>query len=788
MPNNRPPAAPPLATYRPSAERGPAPQQTRRGPPPPGQPPRGPAGRQPPPRRRSGVVSAVLGFLVLIVLAAGAGAAYLVLNPPSDLIRQTLAAQVKEKTGRDLVVAGPASFSFWPGIGVSLKDVSLSGPPGSAHKLVSMAALDVNIKTMPLLQRQIEVRRLVLKKPVFDFRVDKQGAKNWQLADAHLPVRFAQAAAAQTSGAAPTATDESAPPAAAENPALAAKLAKIKHVQLGDVRIEDGTLRYTDERTGKTQQVSAVNVQVAMQSLNSPVTAKGDLAWQGEKIDFDGRLSTANLVLQEKPARLTFKADNRNISANFDGAVHVLDGADLEGNIAAKSESVKSLAKWLGSTLPPVSGFGPLSLTGTLKTNGNVTSLSGANFALDGATGTGTVTVTTGGIRPAVQASLKISELDLNKYMIGAAGASAPSSAPMPTQKPAAAGAPAKGGAAIGDAIEELLQEPATSPASGPKVHGYTGRAGWSSEPLNLTLFGVVDAEAKLQIGRLLYQDIKVGQSALTVALKNKVLKTSFDNVQLYEGQGSGFLNVDGTGKAAQLGANFVLDGLSALPFLKDAADIEWLSGKTKLTLQLAGQGGSQLQIVETLNGKADFTFANGAIVGFNLPGAIRGISQGKFSGLKKTPAEKTDFSELAASFTILNGIAQNQDLKLTSPLLRVTGAGAIQLPPKTVDYTVKPKLVASLEGQQGAADLSGLEIPVRITGPWDKPKFEPDLKGVLADPNKAIEAVKQIGKQFKGKSAKEIADELLGKKSGEGATGSTAKAKELLKNLLKPQ
>jgi AsmA protein len=788
MPNQRPPAPPPLAGYRPSVERGPAPPQARRGPPPPGHQqgqPRGKAGG-PPPRRRSGLLSALLGFLVVIVSLAGAGAAYLVLNPPSDLIRQTLADQVKEKTGRDLIVAGPASFSFWPGLGVSLKDVTLSGPPGSPNKLVSMASLDVNIKTMPLLQRQVEVRRLVLKKPVFDFRVDKQGRKNWQLADAGAPVRYAQAAAPQpAAGAAPTATD--APPAQPENPALAAKLAQIKHVQLGDVRIEDGTLRYTDERSGKTQAVSAVNVQVAMQSLNSPVTAKGDLAWQGEKINFDGKLSTANLVLQEKPAQLVFKAQNRNIDASYDGAVHIHDGADLEGKITAKSESVKSLAKWLGSTLPPVSGFGPLSIAGTLKTNGNVTSLSSAQFGLDGATGNGNVTVTTGGIRPAVQASLKLSELDLNKYMIGAAGAaSAP--APQPAKKPAAAGAPAtpgdKAGAKGGDAIEELLQVP----AGGPKVHGYTERTGWSSEPLNLTLFGVVDADAKLQIGRLLYQDIKIGQSALTVALKNKVMKTSFDNVQLYEGQGTGLLNVDGTGKAAQVGANFVLDGLSALPFLKDAADMDWLAGKTKLTLQLAAQGGSQLQLVETLNGKADFTFANGAIVGFNLPGAIRGISQGKLSGLKKAPAEKTDFSELAASFTIANGIAQNQDLRLTSPLLRVTGAGAIQLPPKTVDYTVKPKLVASLEGQQGAADLSGLEIPVRISGPWDKPKYEPDLKGVLADPNKAIEAVKQIGKQFKGKDAKAIADELLGKKGAGGATGSTQKAKDLLKNLLKPQ
>ena len=75
MPNNRPPAPPPLATYRPSAERGSAPPQARRGPPPPGHQhgqPRGPAGRQPPPRRRGGVLTFLLGTLVLLVALAGA--------------------------------------------------------------------------------------------------------------------------------------------------------------------------------------------------------------------------------------------------------------------------------------------------------------------------------------------------------------------------------------------------------------------------------------------------------------------------------------------------------------------------------------------------------------------------------------------------------------------------------------------------------------------------------------------------------------------------------------------
>lgn len=751
--------------------------------PPPGaqrRPPHHPHGRRPQPkRRRSGFLSAIFYLFLFVLIVAGTGVAYLIVNPPSDLIRQTIADQVKAKTGRDLIVSGPAAFSFYPGLGVSLKDVTLSGPPGSPHKLASIGELDINIKTMPLINRQVEVRRLIMRKPVFDLRVDKAGRKNWQIAEALPPTRYAQAVAqdAPANDVAPAA----APPA--NGPRLPRSLNDIEHLQLDDVRIEDGTLRFTDERTGKSQQVSAVNVQVALKSFHSPITAKGDLAWQGQKVDFDGKMSNLKTMLEEKPSRLTFAANNPNVTTNFDGTLLVKDGADIEGKLNAKSPSARGLAKWFGTELPPVQGFGPMSLTGDIKTNGNVTTISNANFGLDGATAAGNVTVKTGGVRPYVQSNLRLTELNLNKYMTSAApiAASGAGEAAAPAAKPATK--PAAGAPEPADAIENLLNSP-----PGAKVYGATQRAGWSSDAINLALLGVADTDSKLQIGRLIFQEIKVGQSALTVSLKNRVLKTNFDDVQLYDGHGKGLLNVDGTGKAAAIGANFALDNISALPFLKDAADIAWLAGKAKVGLQLASNGASQLQLVEGLNGRADFTFADGAIVGFNLPGAIRGISQGKFNGLKQAPSEKTDFSELSATFNIQNGVAQNSDLQLVSPLLRVTGSGAVQLPPRTVDYMVKPKIVASLEGAQSNKALSGIEIPVRISGPWSKLNYQPDFKGVLADPNKAVEAVKELSKQFKGKNAGEIVNDLLGKKSGDGTTGSTTNAKDLLKNLLKKE
>lgn len=143
----------------------------------------------------------------------------------------------------------------------------------------------------------------------------------------------------------------------------------------------------------------------------------------------------------------------------------------------------------------------------------------------------------------------------------------------------------------------------------------------------------------------------------------------------------------------------------------------------------------------------------------------------------------------MTASFQITNGVAQNQDLKLVSPLLRVTGSGAIQIPQRTIDYTVKPKLVASLEGQDGNSALSGIEIPVRITGSLDKPRIQPELKAVIDNPEQAVEAVKDIGKRLKGKNSDEIVDELFGKDDPNEASDKSstkAKAKELLNKYFK--
>jgi AsmA protein len=129
------------------------------------------------------------------------------------------------------------------------------------------------------------------------------------------------------------------------------------------------------------------------------------------------------------------------------------------------------------------------------------------------------------------------------------------------------------------------------------------------------------------------------------------------------------------------------------------------------------------------------------------------------------------------------SGVAHNQDLRLTTALARVTGAGTVQLAERQIDYVLRPKLVAGAEGQGGAPQAAGLEIPVKVQGSWDDPHVTTDLGGIVQNPGQAWEAAKEIGKKFKGKKVDEVVKGLLGDEPGQ-----SDKAKQFLNQFLKRQ
>ncbi len=763
----------------------------------PNQPPVGRTSRSEPEPRRTGWIWALgIGVSGLVVLA-GAGAAYLAFAPPIGMICDQMIAQVRAKTGRDLIIGGPATLTVGPGLGLGLlvRDVTLSAAPGMGREpLVSMAELAATVRLWPLLMRRVSVDSVVIKQPVFDLRIDGAGKRSWDFAETgpEVLLQYAQAAPGKVT-AVTTATD-GLPDAVKDfvnnasdpdnpSPQMKAKLAKLEELTLGDVRIEGGTVLYSDARNGANHVASAIDAQVGLKSLASPLDASGKVDYQGQTIEFTVKLASPKAIIEDRPAKLAFSLSGPPIEAKYDGTVTARATVDLDGDVSVKAQSLRALAAWLGAELPPAEGFGPVAATGKLRVSGASYALNLASLGLDGATASGTVAVdATGSARPRVSANLRVSELDLNKYTLAAVKA-------IPAKPVAArpAGGPKMKDGTTAKSIEDLLNSGALDGA--PKVKGYTKRAGWRTEPIALDGLGLLDLDAKLVVGGLVYRDIRVGQSAVGVALKGRVLRANFDDVQLYDGRGRGFITIDANAQPPVVGGNLSVDGVAAANILKDVADFELLAGTARMSVAIGAQGTSEAELVASANGKADFAFTNGAIVGYNIPGTVRGLMQGKFNGFDRVPNEKTDFNELAASFTIANGVATNQDLRLTGPTLKVTGAGQIQLPAQALDYTVKPKVTAALLGQSGGvADAlgGGIDVPVRITGPWAKPQFAADSAAALKDP-KTIEAAKEIGRKLKDNgTVKEIGSALKGlwSKGGEGA--EKPNAKQMLEKLFK--
>jgi AsmA protein len=691
-----------------------------------------------------------LGCLMLLI------ATFIVLVSPVDMVRDQLVRDVKQHTGRDLVVAGPASLMLFPRLGVSFGSISLSPPPGmQGEPTLQVESLEAELSLLSFLTHDGGVKRVTLSRPIVNLVVDAQGRRSWDFAAAGGSARLAQAG---------TRTDAPRVRRATKDEELAAALERIVPM---DVRIANGTVRYRDERTRLGYEVTGLDIDLALNRVDVPLELKGNLTWQAEKLAFDGILSTPRSALLEQRARLAGKLWGRPMEASYDGTVSLAGEGSLNGLLSLKAPSILTLGNWIGRPMTAGEDPGPLSLSASLSSGNDQISLSRLTATVGGASIDGSLEIATKGERPRLTGDLRVSELDFGRLLMHQGPASAPRApGPAPSRR-----------------LSEPLGGDATrggdAPPAAAQVRSPAGRDGagsdWSDDAIDFALLGLADAELTLSADRIINKDVKIGPSRLAVKIDNKVARITLQDMQLYDGRGRGTLTLDGSGQVPVMGANFAYEGVSAQPFLRDAMGFDWLEGRSTITVALAGQGATERQMIETLNGKVDMMTTSGAIAGVDVDKFLRNLEQGRLD-FSTSPAEKTPFSEFAASYTIANGVAQNNDLRLVSPRLRVTGQGTVDLPRRQLDYTVNPKIAGGVS-ISGVVNLKNVEIPIRIAGSWDNPTFS--IKGQ----DQILETVREIGKNIKQKDVDDALKSLFG--TGDG---QRPKPRDLIERFLKKQ
>jgi AsmA protein len=273
----------------------------------------------------------------------------------------------------------------------------------------------------------------------------------------------------------------------------------------------------------------------------------------------------------------------------------------------------------------------------------------------------------------------------------------------------------------------------------------------WSNASIDLTGLNYVDAQIRVSAAELNIGEAHIAPAAIDATLAGGVVNARFANLGAYGGQASGDVIVDASAASPAFSLRSDLTGVRALPLLRGIADFDKLDGKLRAKLALRSVGPSQRAIMSNLDGSVFVVFQDGAIRGLNVAQMIRSLTASTLSGWQEGKEQSTDLTQLSASFRVEKGQATTTDLNLVGPLVRMTGAGTIDLGTQMLAFRVEPKLVMTTQGQGRAADPVGLGIPVVIDGPWAGPRIYPDMAGILDNPDAAYAKLKDMGKGLFG-------------------------------------
>ena len=292
---------------------------------------------------------------------------------------------------------------------------------------------------------------------------------------------------------------------------------------------------------------------------------------------------------------------------------------------------------------------------------------------------------------------------------------------------------------------------------AGPKDSG-------PEKPFDLSFLRKLDASGNLAIGTLRIYGLQLSNFALGIHAADSRLKLDPIRADLYQGKSAGSAVVEALAVPKfRLKEN--LSGISVGPLIKDMTKKDILEGRGAVSVDLTASGNLVGNLKKSLGGRASLRLTDGAVRGIDLAAVLRGI-QSKIKGAQSGTAnasEKTDFSELAATFDIRNGVAHNSDLAAKSPLFRLGGEGDIDIGRSTIDYLARVSVVATLQGQGGAdlSSLKGVTVPVRISGPFDSLHYSLDIGSMTSGALKA--KVEQKKTEIKGKVKEQILKGLFG-------------------------
>jgi len=679
-----------------------------------------------------------------LVLVVGIGIVSLVYLVDWNDQKERIQSLVKTHTGRDLEIAGDLSPSVFPWAGISVGGITLSNAPGFGDApFARIGSADVKVELLPLLRRTVNIRTVTLAGMELDLQRAADGTTNWDdLVDGSTTTTSTTSTEEGPDGETEVITTE-----------VEGSTATIAALSVGGIDISDANVHWRDAQADMDATLSGFDLQTGAIALNAPFELTTDFGVSSTAMDVSAEVeSTAEVTLDLE--RQTYTLNGFTLDTTATGGA--LPGGEMSASlganvVAALGEQrvvidalvLQALGTTLGgeftitdlNTAPQVTGrlagddIDPGALFDTLGIERPVTAdpsvLSSASLALslaasprsvaidelvvtlDEATLTGSLGVPTlAATVPPLRFDMALDAIDVDRYL-----------------PPVVEGEE-------GDAPTEPVEPAPDAPAGG-------------DVPIELPeeMMRQLDVDGTLRIGSLIVSGLSTTDIVVPVKAAGGKAGVEGMSATLYEGVLDASAGVDVSGDTPVYSVNSTLEGIQAEPLLGDlTGEDSFLSGAGRFQTDIVTRGDTVDALSAALNGGFGTAFTDGSINGINIGYQLR-RARAALSGQSLSADEasvKTDFSSLQVSGQFTDGVMSSDDLDMRSPLLRLNGAGTVDLPGEAVDYVLTLLITGTAEGQGGQdlEALKGVELDIPIRGTFAA--LAEDPAGVMLDGLKA--------------------------------------------------
>ena len=192
-----------------------------------------------------------------------------------------LESKVTAATGRPFSVGDDLSLSLFPWAGVSFSDLRLGNPVGFTEKdFVTVKSFEVRVKLLPLLSKDVQIKRFVLNEPRIVLVKNKKGLENW----------------AQPKPAGKDAPEEKAPSTESVPGGLGIPISALT---AENIAINNGSALWIDHTTDTRKEITGIGLILKDVSLNRPVKLTFSAQLDQKPLSIEGIVGPVGAGLKE---------------------------------------------------------------------------------------------------------------------------------------------------------------------------------------------------------------------------------------------------------------------------------------------------------------------------------------------------------------------------------------------------------------------------------------------------------------------------------------------------------